>query len=39
LVQTYQSLSGPVEGGRLTKVTDVFGIESFEKALENLDWD
>lgn len=39
LIQTYQTVSGPVQGGRLTSTTDVFGIENEAKAFENLDWD
>ena len=39
LIQTYQTVSGLVQGGRLTSTTDVFGIENEAKAFENLDWD
>lgn len=39
LVETTQSVSGPVQGGSLTSVTKSYGIESLSKALENLDWD
>lgn len=39
LIDTIQSVSGPVQGGRLTSVAKSYAIESFEKALENLDWD
>lgn len=38
LIETTQSVTGPVQGGRMTQVTKSYAIESFDKALENLGW-
>ena len=38
LGEVLQSFSTPVNGGRLTSITKSYGIQSFDKALENLDW-
>ena len=38
LIETTQSVSGPTQTGRMTVVSKTYGIESFNKALENLGW-
>ena len=38
LIETTQSLTGPVTGGRMTSVRKTYAIESLDKALENLSW-
>lgn len=38
LLEALQSVTGPVQGGRMTQVSKTYGIESFDKALENLGW-
>ena len=38
LVETTQSFSGPTQNGRMTNVKKTYAIDSFDKALENLNW-
>lgn len=38
LQETTQSLSGPINGGRMTNIKKTYAIENFGKALENLGW-
>lgn len=39
LVETIQTVNGPVQGGSLTSVSKSYAIDNLAKALENLDWD
>jgi hypothetical protein len=39
LVETTQTVNGPVQGGSLTSVSKSYAIDGLAKALENLDWD
>lgn len=38
LQETTQSLSGPINGGRMTNIKKTYAIDNFDKALENLGW-
>lgn len=39
LLQTYQTVSGLVQEGRLISAADIFGIKNLAKAFKNVDWD
>lgn len=38
LIEVIQNVSGPLENGRMISSVKTYGIESFGKAKENLDW-